>query len=130
MSTISPSKRVRIYARDGYACVYCGKGGRLTLDHILPRCRGGSNKAQNLATCCFSCNQARGHLHLAYWLQKLHDAGIDTDATVRRLKNINGTRSPHSWLRDDPVPWPTQQPIQLDSRMQAVNLRLERRHLW
>jgi len=60
---IRPEKRLAIYVRDGFDCVYCRGvfplGTDLTLDHITPRSRGGSNDASNLVTCCFSCNSAR-----------------------------------------------------------------------
>ncbi len=53
-------QRLRIYSRDDYACVYCGSGSRLTLDHVLPRSRGGSNEDTNLVTACQSCNSSKG----------------------------------------------------------------------
>jgi len=57
---IWPATRKRIYARDGHACVHCGEREDLTLDHITPRSRGGSNKPTNLVTACRRCNTARG----------------------------------------------------------------------
>ncbi len=51
--------RVRVYERDGYRCVYCGSGYRLTIDHIVPACRGGGSSMSNLATCCYSCNRQK-----------------------------------------------------------------------
>jgi 5-methylcytosine-specific restriction endonuclease McrA len=63
---INKRRRTRIYARDGYRCVYCeALGGsteaeRLSLDHLRPLSRGGSNRSDNLVTACKSCNSARG----------------------------------------------------------------------
>ncbi len=51
-SPISPAKRERIYARDGYACVCCGATDDLTLDHIHPVSKGGRNDDANLQTMC------------------------------------------------------------------------------
>lgn len=69
MNWIRPEKRLAIYLRDGLACVYCGDaiedGVRLTLDHITPHSRGGSNQAENLVTSCVRCNSARGNRSLA-----------------------------------------------------------------
>lgn len=48
--------RTRIYKRDGHACGYCGSNKLLTLDHIMPRSRGGDNSWTNLVTCCHKCN--------------------------------------------------------------------------
>lgn len=45
-----------VYRRDGFKCVYCGSGANLTLDHVLPRSRGGDNSWENLVTCCRKCN--------------------------------------------------------------------------
>jgi 5-methylcytosine-specific restriction endonuclease McrA len=49
--------RMRILKRDGYACVYCGNKKNITLDHVLPRSRGGNNDWLNLVACCSSCNK-------------------------------------------------------------------------
>ena len=57
------AKRLRIYMRDKFRCQYCGvkKGaGELTLDHILPRSRGGDNSPLNIVTACVACNQRKG----------------------------------------------------------------------
>lgn len=48
--------RSRIYRRDGHECGYCGSTKQLTLDHIIPRSRGGENSWTNLVTCCHKCN--------------------------------------------------------------------------
>jgi 5-methylcytosine-specific restriction endonuclease McrA len=52
--------RQRIYKRDGFECTYCGNRRNLTIDHILPKSRGGENTWQNLVTCCSSCNRMKG----------------------------------------------------------------------
>jgi 5-methylcytosine-specific restriction endonuclease McrA len=52
--------RKEIFARDGYACVYCGKAMRdLTLDHVMPRHRGGPHTWENLVAACKSCNHRK-----------------------------------------------------------------------
>jgi hypothetical protein len=65
MNWIRPTTRVAIYMRDGLACGWCGTtiedGARLTLDHCVPRSKGGSNKPTNLITSCFKCNSSRGN---------------------------------------------------------------------
>lgn len=48
--------RKRIFKRDGYTCQYCGSKKNLTVDHILPRSRGGENTWKNMVTCCSRCN--------------------------------------------------------------------------
>ena len=48
--------RNRIYKRDNHTCVYCGSTKNLTLDHVIPKSRGGKNDWNNLVTSCFKCN--------------------------------------------------------------------------
>jgi 5-methylcytosine-specific restriction endonuclease McrA len=57
------TNRHRILARDHYRCQFCGKRGSafdLTLDHILPKSRGGRTVAENLVTACQVCNNRKG----------------------------------------------------------------------
>ena len=57
------SLRARIIARDRYRCQYCGRKGTafdLTLDHLLPKSRGGRTLAENLVTACQVCNNRKG----------------------------------------------------------------------
>ena len=55
--------RKNILIRDQYTCQYCKKRfgpGELTLDHVVPRSRGGSNTWENLVACCLRCNNRKG----------------------------------------------------------------------
>jgi 5-methylcytosine-specific restriction endonuclease McrA len=54
------ANRNRIYKRDGFQCMYCGSKKDLTLDHVMPRSRGGKNEWTNLVTSCFKCNSKKG----------------------------------------------------------------------
>ena len=54
------ASRPRIYKRDNYECVYCGSNKNLTLDHVMPKSRGGGNEWTNLVTSCFKCNLKKG----------------------------------------------------------------------
>ena len=64
MNWIRQTKRLAIYMRDGLACAYCGEsveaGAKLTLDHLVPNSKGGSNSETNLVTACHRCNSSRG----------------------------------------------------------------------
>src|SRR5260221_8041808 len=54
--------RSNILLRDDETCQYCGKRSRdLTLDHIVPRSRGGPTTWENLVACCKSCNGKKGN---------------------------------------------------------------------
>ncbi len=59
--------RLAIYARDGHTCLACGSRERLTLDHVRPVSRGGSNLPRNLITLCLSCNSSRQDRPLSVW---------------------------------------------------------------
>ncbi len=52
--------RQNIFKRDGHRCVYCGTHEELTLDHVLPKSRGGRTSWDNLATACKRCNTRKG----------------------------------------------------------------------
>ena len=53
-------KRKMIYKRDNYKCQYCGSFKDLTIDHVIPKSKGGTNKWDNLVTCCRKCNLKKG----------------------------------------------------------------------
>ncbi|HLW01970.1 MAG TPA: HNH endonuclease [Ktedonobacterales bacterium] len=64
--------RQRVLERDNYTCVYCGRrGGRLTLDHVVPVSRGGTSELNNLVTACVTCNSAKGTRTPQEWLAAL-----------------------------------------------------------
>jgi 5-methylcytosine-specific restriction endonuclease McrA len=56
-----PLTRKNLMHRDKYMCQYCGKtGGDLTVDHILPRSRGGKDEWENVVVACLRCNVGKG----------------------------------------------------------------------
>ena len=62
-----PYKRVNlsrhnIFKRDGNRCVYCGSRDNLTIDHVVPKAKGGRDTWYNLVTACQSCNSKKGAL--------------------------------------------------------------------
>lgn len=84
---IRPAKRLAIYARDGFACAYCGAEDRLSLDHVRPSSLGGGNQATNLVTACIPCNSARRDVGLKAWFQALADRGVDPDLIAARIRS-------------------------------------------
>ena len=55
--------RENVYLRDGYVCQYCGvlfPTRELTLDHVIPRWRGGRTNWKNVVTACVDCNRRKG----------------------------------------------------------------------
>ncbi|MFH1485239.1 MAG: HNH endonuclease [Chloroflexota bacterium] len=55
--------RHEVFRRDHYTCQYCGRQTRdLTLDHVVPRHRGGRHQWENLVSACPTCNRKKaGH---------------------------------------------------------------------
>ncbi len=56
--------RKNILLRDRNTCQYCGEvlsSTELTLDHVVPRSRGGSSSWENLVACCHDCNHKKGN---------------------------------------------------------------------
>lgn len=66
---VGKTQRERIFRRDGYRCVECGCSERklLTIDHKVPRSKGGKNNDANLQTMCRGCNGAKGDMTQAEW---------------------------------------------------------------
>lgn len=61
--------RQNIYRRDDHKCIYCRTSEDLTLDHVIPKSKGGQNSWTNLATCCGTCNVKKGDMPLKAFLQ-------------------------------------------------------------
>jgi hypothetical protein len=65
--TLNDKLRLKVFKRDNYACVLCGRspsadvGTSLHVDHIVPFSKGGDHSHDNLRTLCNRCNLARGN---------------------------------------------------------------------
>ena len=74
---VLPVTRRGILSRDNYTCQYCGampSRRELTIDHVLPRSRGGKTTWENVVTACQKCNGRKGsrtpeeaHMKLRVW---------------------------------------------------------------
>ncbi|MTI89689.1 MAG: HNH endonuclease [Balneolaceae bacterium] len=54
--------RRNVMRRDNFTCMYCGKKSDLTIDHIMPKSRGGADSWENLTTACDKCNVKKGNM--------------------------------------------------------------------
>lgn len=52
--------KAAIYRRDNNTCQYCGSTRNLTIDHLIPRCRGGGDSWENTLLACSRCNTLKG----------------------------------------------------------------------
>ena len=61
-----PYSKKNVLIRDNYVCQYCGESNaKMTVDHIVPQCKGGENSWTNTVACCVKCNSLKANLSLA-----------------------------------------------------------------
>jgi 5-methylcytosine-specific restriction endonuclease McrA len=94
--------RKNILLRDRNTCQYCGVvlvSGDLTLDHVVPRSRGGSSTWENLVACCHPCNRRKGnHLLGETDMKLLKEPRPFTLHTSRHIMRMIG-RSDNKWRK-------------------------------
>ena len=59
--------RQKVKERWQYKCAYCGSGKNLTIDHVVPRSKGGTDFTKNVVCCCHDCNQSKSHTPWEEW---------------------------------------------------------------
>jgi 5-methylcytosine-specific restriction endonuclease McrA len=52
--------RRAVFARDDWTCQYCGSRANLTVDHVVPRSKGGGSEWTNIVASCAPCNRRKG----------------------------------------------------------------------
>lgn len=57
---LPPVNRREVLRRDKHQCQYCGSKQKLTLDHVIPRSKGGKHSWDNVVTACETCNGRKG----------------------------------------------------------------------
>jgi len=72
LRTTSSAEAKRLWRREirekwENQCAYCGSEENITIDHIIPQCKGGKDFTKNVVCCCKSCNQSKGHEHWKLW---------------------------------------------------------------
>ena len=95
--------RKNILLRDRNSCQYCGAvlpAGELTLDHVMPRSRGGLSTWENLVACCHSCNRRKGNhlLHELSDIKLLREPRPFSLHTSRHIMRMIG-HSDHKWRK-------------------------------
>ena len=92
-----------IVERDGPHCVWCGRHPwprDLTLEHLLPRSRGGHGTPENLTPACRRCNRARRSRPVAAYVRELADAGRAPRVDVLKAALKRLATSPRPAERD------------------------------
>jgi len=72
LHTCSPAEAKRMWKQSiknqwDNKCAYCGSDKDITLDHVVPRTKGGSDHADNIIACCKSCNADKAHEDWIIW---------------------------------------------------------------
>jgi hypothetical protein len=85
-----------LIARDGGACVWCGREPwrrDLTLEHVVPRSRGGHATPENALVACRSCNRRRGSRPVDAYVRDLlrEGAAVDVEAVRRAVARLAGS---------------------------------------
>jgi len=89
-----PLTRRAVFARDGGRCAYCG-GTAATIDHVVPRSRGGNHEWHNVVSACRRCNHVKADRMVSDLGWRLHPPQEPTGAAWRIL----GTgRSDPRWV--------------------------------
>lgn len=84
--------RHRIMKRDNYSCIYCGSKKDLTIDHVIPKSKGGQNTWSNLVACCSPCNLRKGDKSLVEvnmkMIKKPTEPNIFSDSVGQYLQKV------------------------------------------
>lgn len=73
-----------------HQCAYCGSKDNLTIDHIVPRSRGGTDFTKNVVCCCNSCNHDKSHHDWEEWF------------TNQNFYNEISHKKIIEWMKPDP----------------------------
>ena len=95
LETLSSSEARRLWRRKikqrwDYECAYCGSDKDLTIDHIVPRSKGGNDFTKNVVCCCHDCNQSKSHTPWEDWYFS------QEFFSMKRYDKIN------EWMEPDP----------------------------
>ena len=95
LQTTSPAEAKRLWRRKikekwDYECAYCGSGKNLTMDHVVPRSKGGVDFTKNVVCCCHDCNQSKSHTPWEDWYFS------QEFFSMKRYNKIN------EWMEPDP----------------------------
>ena len=74
-----------------WECAYCGSDENLTIDHIVPRAKGGTDFTKNCLCACHSCNQDKGYTPVEDWYLSQEFFDVDRYEKVK------------SWMEPEPT---------------------------
>ena len=101
LHTTSPGEAKRMWRqkiKDKWdnQCAYCGSDEHLTIDHVVPRAKGGTDFTRNVVCACHECNQDKAHTPMEDWY--LSQEFFDVDR-YERIKNWMKPEEPSNLYR-------------------------------
>lgn len=91
-----PYSKKNVIIRDRYICQYCGcvetLKNKMTIDHIIPKSKGGKSTFENTVSCCKICNNRKGDRtpsESKMYLKKMPKHPTIGEFLHKRIKNIN-----------------------------------------
>jgi 5-methylcytosine-specific restriction endonuclease McrA len=98
-----PLTRKAVFARDGGRCVYCGAAAT-SLDHVVPRSRGGAHAWDNVVSACGRCNHVkadRGIAELGWHLRRLPTVPSGIAWRIVGARAVDPSWAPYLGLEDE-----------------------------
>ena len=71
-------------------CAYCGSDEHLTIDHVVPRSKGGTDFTRNVVCACHECNQNKAHTPMEDWYSSQEFFSMDRYEKIKE------------WMKPDP----------------------------
>ncbi len=76
--------RSKIKEEWGYECAYCGSQDNLTIDHIVPKAKGGPEFTKNLLCACHDCNQDKAYSPMEDWYLSQEFFNVDRYEKIKK----------------------------------------------
>jgi 5-methylcytosine-specific restriction endonuclease McrA len=93
--------RRAVFARDDWTCQYCGARSNLTVDHVIPRSKGGGSSWDNIVASCAPCNRRKGDRTPAQ--ADMHPKQTPKAPHAEIFIRVSSPRVPTAWLQYLPV---------------------------
>jgi len=93
--SVTRFKKRIMFNRDDWSCQYCNKKltyNSITVDHVIPKCKGGQTTWKNCVVCCKQCNRNKG-------------PNLPHEANMKLLKQPTEPKIFHFWNLNDKIDW-------------------------
>jgi len=87
--------RRAVFARDSWTCQYCGSRANLTVDHVIPRSKGGLSTWENIVASCAPCNRRKGD-HLPHQV-RMHPRNAPRTPRPEVFIHVASPTIPAAW---------------------------------